>query len=92
MRPHAMFALLALGTALARPAAAQQNPHGKLPAGLDCSDCHTPKSWKPDPATVKFDHDKQTRFPLTGRHRALPATRTCTAAPTLSAARNATTR
>lgn len=76
MRPHAMFALLALGTALARPVAAQQNPHGKLPAGLDCSDCHTPKSWKPDPATVKFDHDKQTRFPLTGRHRST-ACRAC---------------
>ena len=69
--------LLALGIFLVpSPAAAQQSPHGKLPDGLECSDCHTPKSWKPDPATVKFDHDKQTRFPLTGRHRSV-ACRSC---------------
>jgi hypothetical protein len=61
--------LLACAAALTRPAAAQQNPHGKLPTGLDCSDCHTAESWKPNPATVKFDHDRQTGFTLTGRHR-----------------------
>jgi predicted CXXCH cytochrome family protein len=61
--------LLVLAAGLARPAAAQQNPHGTLPAGLECGDCHTPNSWKPDPATVKFDHNRQTGFKLVGRHR-----------------------
>jgi hypothetical protein len=64
----ALLTLLALGTLSAR-ATAQQSPHGKLPEGVDCADCHTPESWKPDPATVKFDHGRQARFPLEGRHR-----------------------
>jgi hypothetical protein len=67
--------LLALG-ALSVETAAQQSPHGKLPEGVDCGDCHTPKSWKPDPATVTFDHGRQTRFPLEGRH-AVVACRSC---------------
>jgi hypothetical protein len=75
-RLHATLALLALGAAMAGPAAAQQNPHGKLPEGVDCADCHTPKSWKVDLATAKFDHDTQTGFPLTGRHRST-ACRSC---------------
>jgi hypothetical protein len=77
MRLPVVFALLALGPALLPGRApAQQNPHGKLPEGVDCADCHTPKSWKPDPATVKFDHDRQTSFPLRGRHKNL-ACRSC---------------
>ena len=64
----ALLTLLALGTLSAR-ATAQQSPHGKLPEGVDCADCHTPESWKPEPATVKFDHGRQARFPLEGRHR-----------------------
>ena len=68
--------LLALAAGLTRPAAAQQNPHGTLPPGLECGDCHTPKSWKPDPATVKFDHNRQTGFKLVGRHRDV-ACRSC---------------
>ncbi len=49
------------------------NPHGALPAGMDCSDCHTSADWKrlrPDP---RFDHARATRFALTGSH----ATVTC---------------
>ena len=76
MRPlPLMVSLLALAAAPGW-APAQQNPHGKLPDGLDCADCHTPESWRPDPATVKFDHDRQTRFPLDGRHEAV-ACRSC---------------
>ncbi len=32
--------------------------------GEDCAQCHTPVEWK----QAKFDHDRQTRFPLRGAH------------------------
>jgi hypothetical protein len=35
--------------------------------GAACKDCHSETSWK----TVKFDHDKETKFPLRGSHKAL---------------------
>lgn len=33
--------------------------------GQDCAACHSPVGW----ARWDFDHDTQTRYPLTGRHR-----------------------
>ncbi|MFZ5602675.1 MAG: cytochrome C [Pseudomonadota bacterium] len=38
---------------------------GKL--GDDCGSCHHPAAWK----SWRFDHDKQTPFPLTGAHQGL---------------------
>ena len=76
MRLTVRFALITVTVAFATPAAAQQSPHGKLPDGVDCGDCHTAKSWKPDPAIMKFDHGRQTRFPLDGRHKNAPC-RSC---------------
>lgn len=35
--------------------------------GPDCSTCHTPVDW----ARWRFDHDAQTDFKLTGKHRGL---------------------
>jgi len=35
--------------------------------GRDCSTCHTPNSW----SRWRFNHARQTRFPLTGRHKGL---------------------
>ena len=32
--------------------------------GTACANCHTPRSWK----DAKFDHSKETRFPLLGAH------------------------
>jgi len=32
--------------------------------GVKCDTCHQPKKWK----SVKFNHDKQTKFPLRGKH------------------------
>ena len=32
--------------------------------GTACANCHTPRSWK----DAKFDHNKETRFPLLGAH------------------------
>lgn len=43
-----------------------------------CNDCHQVATW----TQVKFDHDKETRFPLTGGH----AGRTCAACHTRDAA------
>ena len=50
-------------------AAATQDVHGVLPEGLDCSACHTPAGWNTVRSHPDFNHDRQTRFPLTGAHR-----------------------
>lgn len=36
--------------------------------GQDCERCHTATAWK----SVNFNHDTMTRFPLAGKHAALP--------------------
>ena len=41
----------------------EKGHQGKL--GEKCETCHTEKSWKTD----EFDHDKNTKYPLKGRHR-----------------------
>lgn len=33
--------------------------------GKKCNSCHTPEKWK----QVKFNHDKETHFPLRGKHK-----------------------
>jgi hypothetical protein len=33
--------------------------------GARCGDCHAPQGWE----TARFDHDRDTRFPLRGAHR-----------------------
>jgi hypothetical protein len=75
---HLSMLLAVCALAIGRPdgVAAQQSPHGKLPEGVDCSDCHTPRSWTPDPKAMTFDHERQTGFPLRGRHRDVPC-RSC---------------
>ena len=50
------------------------NPHGALPANADCSDCHTAAGWKTTRPASKFDHGRDTRFPLTGMHAAVRCT------------------
>lgn len=71
--------LAALSVALpARAAQGQQaplptNPHGPLKAGVDCSDCHTGTDWKTLRRDPRFDHARDSRFALTGKH----ATATC---------------
>src|SRR5262249_305140 len=47
------------------PCHPDQYPVGRL--GPNCELCHNPNSW---PRWL-FDHDKQTRYPLTGAHRGL---------------------
>ncbi len=42
-----------------------QHHEGRL--GANCALCHNPNGW----ARWLFDHDKQTRYPLTGAHRGL---------------------
>jgi hypothetical protein len=42
---------------------AQDVHEGRL--GPGCKSCHSPKKWD----TVKFDHDRETDFPLRGQHR-----------------------
>jgi len=40
-------------------------------AGDDCARCHAPDAWRP----ARFDHDRQSRFPLTGAHRQVACAR-----------------
>lgn len=41
-----------------------EDPHGAR-YGAKCETCHTPDKWK----SIRFDHDRNTRFPLRGEHR-----------------------
>ena len=43
------------------------NPHGDL--AIACEACHTATAWTPLRDEIDFDHDRQTAFPLAGRHR-----------------------
>jgi hypothetical protein len=70
-------AALALGLVLGAATASAQNalpsnPHGTLPKGADCSDCHTATNWKTVHASTRFNHNRDTRFALTGKHVNVP--------------------
>jgi Cytochrome c7 and related cytochrome c len=63
--------LLAIAFLLAPlPGHAQEtvSPHGAIRSGVECSACHTTEGWRSVREPLGFDHDRQTRFPLTGRH------------------------
>ena len=47
------------------------NPHGDLELPVDCSACHTPEKFSPAKRKLDFDHNRQTDFPLLGRHDAV---------------------
>ncbi|NJD10006.1 MAG: hypothetical protein FIB01_06005 [Gemmatimonadetes bacterium] len=64
-----LFALAALASPA--DASAQQRAagiHGRLRLQLECTACHTPAGWRPLRSDIRFDHEAQTGFPLTGRH------------------------
>ena len=46
----------------------QQNPHGPLPAELDCAACHTAEGWTQLRAQPDFTHGQDDGFVLTGAH------------------------
>jgi hypothetical protein len=72
---RATMAVVLLGLLAPVAARAQQiasNPHGALRQGTDCSDCHTAADWKTLRRQLRFDHSKDTRFALTGKHAAVP--------------------
>ncbi|HEY0671920.1 MAG TPA: hypothetical protein VGD27_06625 [Longimicrobiales bacterium] len=64
----AVLIVLFLMSASAR-AGAQNNPHGVLPRGLDCADCHTAEGWRSIRRDPRFDHAR-TGFALSGKHSA----------------------
>ncbi len=47
--------------------------------GRDCAACHNPNGWR----IWRFDHDRQTTFPLTGAHRNLDCLACHTTTPSL---------
>jgi len=67
-----LLLFLALGAGSAAAQQGQANPHGPLPKGLDCSDCHGATSWKPAHLPAGFDHGKLSGFALEGRHASVP--------------------
>jgi hypothetical protein len=46
-----------------------QSPHGKG-FQIDCTKCHTSKSWTVDRSTMQFDHDS-TAYKLIGQHKSV---------------------
>ena len=59
---------LPLAAAHGQQAPLPTNPHGPLRSGMDCADCHTSAGWRTMRPDAKFDHAKETRFALSGRH------------------------
>ncbi len=66
----AFFSLLVSGYAK-RTNSQLKNPHGDIK--MECSQCHTPKRWKPTKRNIDFDHGKS-GFPLSGSHASLLCT------------------
>lgn len=44
-----------------------KDTHHEGRLGTACANCHNPNGWK----LWRFDHDKQTKFPLTGKHKGM---------------------
>ncbi|GMV05048.1 MAG: hypothetical protein AMXMBFR53_13280 [Gemmatimonadota bacterium] len=67
---RAWIAGVALVAAGAAPVLGQvaANPHGDLPADLDCSACHTAEGWKPLRSPLLFTHGARGGFLITGAH------------------------
>lgn len=64
--------LVFLGSLSAVVIAQQPNPHGPLP--VPCENCHSASGWRPIRDRLRFDHNRQTEFPLRGGHARLPCT------------------
>ena len=64
MRFLSFIIFLIIGTIYIFP----QSPHGKN-LKLDCAFCHESTNWKIIPKHIKFDHNKETSFKLTGQHQ-----------------------
>jgi len=47
-------------------------PHGPLPEGIGCADCHNTQGWSPLDPDRSFDHRAATGFRLEGNHRETP--------------------
>jgi hypothetical protein len=63
-----LAAALFLGAIQAASGQVIDNPHGKLPQGVDCSACHTASGWKPLRTPLGFTHGARGGFLITGAH------------------------
>jgi hypothetical protein len=63
MRFLSFIIFLIMGTVSIFP----QSPHGK-DLKIDCAYCHESTNWKIIPKHIKFNHNKETSFNLTGQH------------------------
>ncbi len=52
---------------IAVPSIYSQSPHGNK-LNIDCSNCHEATNWTHIPSNIKFDHNTETPFKLTGQH------------------------
>ncbi len=64
MRILSFIVFIIIGTIYVFP----QSPHGKN-LKVDCAFCHESTNWKIIPKQIKFDHNKETSFELTGQHK-----------------------
>ena len=48
--------------------AGNDNPHGNLLEGINCSNCHTSRAWIPLKDSLTFNHNEATKFQLIGKH------------------------
>lgn len=63
--------MLLLWVMAAGPGYAQQDrvsPHGKFTIDIDCKACHVTDAWKPIREHPDFNHSRQTKFALLGKH------------------------
>jgi len=67
MRPLLLLTFLA-SMPLAVSGQTQAQPHGVLPEGLSCVDCHTTEAWAPLRPDIVFDHARDAGYRLDGRH------------------------
>ena len=71
MRPRLLLLVglvLTLPAGVSAQASPGRQPHGTLPEGLSCMDCHTTQAWSPLRADGTFDHGRDAGYPLDGRH------------------------
>ncbi len=61
-----LFVLFAVGPSVARQSGV--NPHGQLPAPLDCSSCHKAANWTDLREEMEIDHGELTGFVLGSAH------------------------
>lgn len=68
VNPAPLAVVLAFACIGAASGQVPAGPHGPLPRGIDCADCHLTGGWTRLKEPPDFDHRRSTGFPLENRH------------------------